>query len=92
MSVIQVITLTVAIVVILVELAWMWKNKETRYLALPTIFWMLHIVAFYLTIALEVNPDQINHTMWSSILRLHGILSILSYAVYRLHRSYHYEQ
>lgn len=87
MSGIQVVTLILAVFVMFVELAWMRKNKNFRFLALPTLSWMFHIAIFYLSLLIETPEFQINHTSWSAVLRLHGILNALAYAAYRLYRS-----
>jgi hypothetical protein len=88
---IQIVSLLVAIVIIIIQIMWAIRNKERFYYVVPMISLSLHVVVYY-TIVLMHEYTHGNDatlpffTIWSSVLRLHSLLTILSLEVYRLRK------
>lgn len=57
-------------------------------LALPMLLWIIHSAIYYITLEADRSlfiPFDVQYTVWSSILRLHGYLTIGGYEGYRLY-------
>jgi len=79
----------VAILLILAVIYSEIRLDRREYLwSIPLILWMVHGLAFYTVLAVDrcTQLDTgINFTIWSSMLRLHGYLTILGVEVARLY-------
>ena len=78
----QIISLALVIIAISFEIWWMCTHKEDLLLSIPKLSWLLHIFVFY--IAIWFNMPNIHFTLWSSALRLHGVITILSMTLYHM--------
>lgn len=78
---IQIISMIVVIAIIILEVLQMRQQPYNMYWFIPLLAWMIHGLIFYITLFLDragmiplpINPS---YTEWSSILRLHGYLTI----------------
>lgn len=81
-EIMQVATLIVSIVGVV---AWLRLVSVRRfyYIAIPILGWLLHIIAFYVSILFIHTPEAgaTFYGSWSSVLRLHGAIVALSTAV-----------
>lgn len=88
---IQIVSLGV-IVATIVFIIWQIKLQPRKLnWFLPMLFWISHGLLFYLTLTVErfgLVELSLSYTEWSSILRLHGYLTILAIEVTRwyMHR------
>lgn len=81
---VQITSLVVIAAIIVVQIVWMNKNRSKWRWSVPIFFWMVHSFVFYLTLFFMDWP----HTTWSAILRLHGLVSILTVEAARLRRGH----
>lgn len=81
---VQATSLVVIAAIIVVQIAWMRRNRLKWRWSVPIFFWMVHGLIFYLTVFFTDWP----HTTWSAILRLHGLVSILTVEAARLRRGH----
>lgn len=62
------------------------KSLEARLWLLPMAIWALHSLVFYSVLTIDrlgLAPLEISYTTWSSILRLHGYITVLGYEATR---------
>ena len=75
----QIVSLAVIVAIMVVEAIWVRCHRQEWRWAVPLLFWMAHSLVLYLIVLLTDVPM----TTWSSILRLHGYLSVLSTEIAR---------
>lgn len=83
---VQVTSMLLAAIIIFVEYRELKMLPNTRYWIYPILFWMIHIFSFYLVLLLDRNriydfPGLF--TEWSSVLRLHGLITIAGIEITR---------
>jgi len=84
MELIQWVTSILAIVVLVISFLRIRLNPEKKFIRVPLIFLMGHVVLFYVFVLLN-HYDVIQYgdfSSWSSILRLHSVLTYLVLEVY----------
>jgi hypothetical protein len=79
----QYIGLIFSTFILILLLEWMYKTPAKRGYGVPVAVYLGHVVTFYLTVLLAkefniFNSELYDFQVWSSILRLHGIFTILS--------------
>ena len=79
---VQATSLIVIVAILIIQVIWMFKNRQQWRWSVPIFVWMLHGLIFYLTVFFTDWP----HTTWSAILRLHGLVSVLTVEVARLRK------
>ena len=79
---VQATSLIVIVAILIIQVIWMFKNRQQWRWSVPMFVWMLHGLIFYLTVFFTDWP----HTTWSAILRLHGLVSVLTVEVARLRK------
>lgn len=86
LSPIQWFSLLVILGVIVQELYYIYLVPSKRLLSWVMIFWMLHGAIYYICIFMDVNltVTTMSYVTWSSILRLHGYLTIFGITFYRI--------
>lgn len=80
----QVAAMAVAIYVVVVQVGWIMKQRSRWLWSIPTLTWMIHILAFYIAIrilsldpSLATNPEiNVQITIWSAWVRLHGLMVV----------------
>jgi len=77
---VQMVSLAVIVAIMVVEGMWMRCHRQKWRWAVPLLVWMAHSLVFYLFVLLTDVPM----TGWSSVLRLHGYLSVLGTEILRL--------
>ena len=80
---VQIFSMIVVLAIIIMEILQMRQQPNNLYWFIPLLAWMIHGFIFYLILFLDragMIPPFINpsYTEWSSILRLHGYLTILA--------------
>jgi len=88
---IQSITMTVIVAIVVVQIVWLRRytssfiRRERLLFAIPILVWMAHGLLFYTLVILSrlvyPNPFIQSFGDWSSILRLHGLISVLALEV-----------
>lgn len=72
----------VLVIIVLVGLQIQQRRKNTEWLWLvPVLVWMLHALLFYSVLMIDrygVVRIDVTYTTWSSILRLHGFVTVLA--------------
>lgn len=91
MTPVQYATLLVVIAVLVVEAMWMQRNPTKWYYAASITFLALHAFVFYAVLMIDADIIDLNangtlplFTYWSSVLRLHSFITILSLEAARL--------
>jgi len=84
MRISQILSLILVIIAIIIEILWMMSHKTDALLAIPELCWLVHIFVFYIIMMLDMF--DISFTLWSSALRLHGVITVLSMSLYRISR------
>lgn len=84
----QVLTLFLGIVVVLLQFRFMRRCKDKRLLAIPDLMWALHVIIFYTVIAVDPVREPGEYTNWSSSLRLHAMLTLLTMSLYRFFKEH----
>lgn len=76
-----------ALIALVIEIIWANKYRAHWLMAVPMIIWLLHSVVYYLAIVL-IPPQYgvTNYSDWSSVLRLHGYMTIAMIGAYRIWR------
>lgn len=84
---IQAITMTVIAAIVVVQIVWLRRytssfiRRERLLFAIPILVWMAHGLLFYTLVILSrlvyPNPFIQSFGDWSSILRLHGLITVL---------------
>lgn len=80
---VQVFSLVVVFGIIVMEVLQMRQQPHNQYWFIPLLAWMIHGLIFYMVLFLDradLIPLPFNpiYTEWSSILRLHGYLTIFA--------------
>lgn len=91
---IQVTSLIVVLAIILMEVLQMRQQPNKLYWFIPLLAWMIHGLFFYIILFMDregliLPPIDPSYTVWSSILRLHGYLTIfiIEYNRWKCHRN-----
>lgn len=84
---IQSIAMTVIVAIVVVQIVWLrrytssFRRRERLLFAIPILIWMAHGLLFYSMVVLSkfVDVHQVIESLgtWSSILRLHGLITVL---------------
>jgi hypothetical protein len=88
-QILQIITFFIVLFGVILELYELTHYKNNRYWNLAMIFWMCHALFFYVFIFLErysnldITPLFGSYTLWSSVMRLHIIATIMILEFYR---------
>lgn len=83
----QYASIVVIVISLAVEFLWAINNRRKFLLAGPTIIWLIHSLAFYLTwwiVHPNLRPDWIID--WGAAVRLHGYLTLLIMGLYRFQK------
>ena len=85
MTVPQWLSLTFASIALIIQIIWAVQNRAYWLRSVPMMLWLAHAVIFYVAVLL-FPPEQYvtNYSGWSSLLRLHGYMTVSSLALYRL--------
>ena len=78
----QAATLIISLLVIVLDILWMFKNKKIFLVAIPELLYFCHLIIFYISIYLGLFGGY--YSSWSSNLRLHGIITFLILILYRV--------
>ena len=82
---IQVVSFIVTIVCIVIILLHGLKDKSIRYIAVLMLIWLMHSLIFYGVIILikygVIIDSSIKFSAWSSILRWHSLITVLTMLV-----------
>ncbi len=88
---VQLVTTAVILAIIIVQIAWVRRytnpqqKKARLFFTIPILIWMVHGLVFYTLVILSrlvyPNPFIQSFGDWSSILRLHGLISVLALEV-----------
>jgi len=86
--ILRILSFCAALAILIVQILWIRNNKSKWYYAMPVMVWMIHTLVFYaIVISKELLTGEyaLSHfyTMWSSILRLHGLSSLLALEIFR---------
>jgi hypothetical protein len=85
MSAVQWVSLGLVLAAAAAELMWARRNTQRYLMAIPLLALYLHVLIYYGCISWGVKlPGSTPFSFWSSILRLHELITLLGYSVYRL--------
>ena len=88
MIAVQITTVFSAIILIAITIRRIRNYPNTRWLKFPVLFWAFHIISFYIYVALRnlgiYSFPNFQSSDWSSVLRLHGIITYLFLEFYGL--------
>lgn len=74
----QMLSLALSIFGILTWGRWALKNRKYWLYAVPPITWMVHAALFYLAFMTCKLPDAGFFNNWSTVLRLHAVILVVS--------------
>jgi len=86
---IQIMSLILSLVAFSYCMGWLFVNKALWFVCVPPLVYFLHIILFYSIVisgsllgrtVLEMT-GFISSNLWSSILRLHGIITMISFLI-----------
>lgn len=90
---VQIFSMLVVLAIIIMEVLQMHQQPQNIYWFIPLLAWMIHGLIFYVVLFLDragLIPLPIDpvYTSWSSVLRLHGYLTIfvVEYNRWKCHR------
>lgn len=84
MSAIQWLSFIAVINIIWIEVVWMRKTPSRNLVSIPTLAWMVHAVVFYMALLVDPSRNYSDYSTWSSILRLHGFITLLMLGIYKI--------
>jgi len=89
---VQIITLFLVMFGLVFEINELIKDEHDKYYIIGNMIWMIHCAVFYIVIFADrytyanISPLFGSYTLWSSILRLHIIATIIILEFFRLHQ------
>lgn len=77
-EVLQFVNLIIGAWLLLWSIDWMKANHGSELYAAPIMIFALHLIVFYVSVELDLFfwGNIIDHTAWSSGLRLHGLITL----------------